>query len=236
MENEELIDLINELIALPKENEWVEFKKGTATTNEKLGQYISALSNSACIENKPFGYLLFGIENDTHRVVGTSFKFKNAKEGNEELELWIRRMLSPSIRFEHFVCQYDSTSRVELFRIPTAKAEPTNFKNIPYIRINTSLTDLRKYPDLIRTIYNSEIDWSAQIIEKASMADLSSLAIATAKDKFKEKNVDKDWYNQIDDWDDATFLDKAKITVNGKITNTAIIFPSRRCYGQSKYD
>ena len=84
MNHTELISLIDELRALPKENEWVEFKTGTATTNDKIGQYISAISNAACINNQSFGYLVFGIHNDTHDVVGTNFKLKNKKEGNQE--------------------------------------------------------------------------------------------------------------------------------------------------------
>ncbi|MDP2115648.1 MAG: putative DNA binding domain-containing protein [Bacteroidota bacterium] len=223
MTNQDIIQIVEELRALPKENEWVEFKKGTATSNDRLGQYISAISNASCISNQSFGYLIFGINDITHLPISTSFHFKTAKEGNEDLELWIRRHLSPSIRFEHFVCQYNETIRLEIFRIPAAKAEPTTFKNTPYIRINTSLTELKKFPDLARIIYNSEIDWSAQIIDNASISNLDPLAIANAKDKFKEKNAGKQWFNEIEDWDDATFLDKAKITAHGKITNAAII-------------
>lgn len=223
MNNEELIILVDELRALPRETEWVEFKKGTATTNDKLGQYFSGLSNSACVKNMPFGYLVFGVDDSTHEVIGTKFNFKTAKAGNEELELWIRRLLNPSIRFEHFICQYNSTLRLEVFRIPATKGVPVNFMNTPKIRIGTSLTDLKDYPELARYIYNSEIDWSAQIIENASIADLDSHAIVLAKEKYKEKNSTKPWYKEIDQWDDSTFLDKAKITISGKITNTAII-------------
>jgi ATP-dependent DNA helicase RecG len=223
MNNEELIILVDELRALARETEWVEFKKGTATTNDKLGQYFSGLSNSACVKNMPFGYLIFGIDDSTHEVIGTQFNFKTTKAGNEELELWIRRLLNPSVRFEHFICQYNSTLRLEVFRIPATKGVPVNFMNTPKIRIGTSLTDLKDYPDLARLIYNSEIDWSAQIIENASISDLDSQAIVQAKEKFKEKNAAKQWFSEIDNWDDITFLDKAKITVNGKITNAAII-------------
>jgi len=73
MTNSELIFLVDELKALPKENEWVEFKSGTATSNDRLGQYISALSNAACIFNQPFGFLIFGIEDETHKVIGNDF-------------------------------------------------------------------------------------------------------------------------------------------------------------------
>ena len=222
MTNEELITLINDLQNLPKENEWVEFKTGTATTNERLGQYISAISNSACIHNQDFGYLVFGIHDDTHEVVGTDFKLKNKKEGNQELELYLRHYLHPSVRFSHFTCQFNNL-HVEIFKIPAAKSQPTNFKKIPYIRFDSSLTDLRNHPDFVRIIYNSEEDWSAQVIEKATINALDTNAIQKAREKFKEKKVGTHLYEEVDKWDTATFLDKAKITLDGKITNTAII-------------
>lgn len=222
MTNTELIELIDELRALPKENEWVEFKTGNVTTNDKLGQYISGLSNAACIANQAFAYLVFGINDETHQAVGTNFNFKNRKEGNEELELWIRRFLSPSIKFDHFVCDY-GTNHLEIFRIPAATGEPTNFKNYPYIRFDSSLTDLKKYPHFLRAIYNSQTDWSAQIVEKATLDNLDQKAIKLAREKYKEKNTNATFYDEIDNWTDKTFLDKLKITIDGKITNTAII-------------
>jgi ATP-dependent DNA helicase RecG len=222
MNNNELIELVDELRSYPNENECLEFKTNTATTNDRLGQYISSLSNAACILNKDFAYLIFGIEDKTHNVVGTSFNFKTRKEGNEELELWIRRYLSPSVRFQYFVCKYHK-KYVEIFKIPAATSEPTNFKRIPYIRFNSSLTDLRNYPEFIKAIYNSEEDWSSKIIENANIDDLDENAIAKAREKFKEKKEGTVLFNHIDSWNNKTFLDKAKITIGGKITNTAII-------------
>jgi ATP-dependent DNA helicase RecG len=222
MENEELILLVNELRALPKENEWVEFKSNNATTNEKFGQYISAISNAACINNQSFGYLVFGINDTSHQIEGTTFKFKNRKEGNQELELWVRHLLHPSVKFQFFECQHGK-HYLEIFKIPAAVGEPTHFKKIPYIRFDSSVTDLRNFPHHIKAIYNSSEDWSANIKEKATLANLDENAIAEARIKFKEKKTGTPIWNEIDSWDNKTFLDKAKITFDGKITNTAIL-------------
>lgn len=222
MDNAELIKLVDELRALPKENEWVEFKSGNAITNERLGMYISAISNAACIHNKPFGYLVFGIDDNTHAVEGTKFRFQKRKEGNSELEIWIRRLLIPSIKFEFFPCSYKDLY-LEVFKIPAAVGEPAHFQKIPYIRFGSSLTDLRNYPQYIKAIYNSQDDWSAKVIENATIDDLDKDAISLAREKFKEKMVGKPFFDDIDRWSDETFLDKAKITINGQITNTAII-------------
>ena len=223
MTNDELIELIDELRALPKETEWVEFKKGNVTKNDRLGLYISGLSNAACIRNQPYAYLVFGIEDETHAVFNSAYKFKSRKEGSQELELWVRRLLNPSISFQYYECQYSPNVTIEVFRIPAAKGQPTTFKNNAKIRIGSNLTDIDKYPDYIRTIYNSEIDWSAQIIKGATLKDLDPTAIKEARVKFKEKSSSKSFYKDIDSWDDLTFLNKAKITIGGQITNTAII-------------
>ncbi len=222
MNNKELIDLIDELRALPKENEYVEFKAGNVTTNEKIGDYISGISNAACICKQDFGYFVFGIDDVMQEVIGTKFKFKNLKESKQELELYLRSQLAPSIAFEHFICDYGEF-RLEIFKIPAARAVPTYFKGKAHTRIGTSLTNLQNYPDYIRAIYNSENDWSSNIIESASINDLDSEAIAKARLKFKEKKAGSPVFDEIDKWSDATFLDKAKITINGKITNAAII-------------
>lgn len=223
MTNQELVALVDELIALPKESEWVEFKTSTIKPNEKLGDYISGLSNAACVNNQSYAYLLLGIDDISHHVIGTNYSFKTRKQGNEELEFWVRRYLTPSIRFEYFVCQYSKETIVELFMIPAATGEPTTFQGKASIRIGTSLTQLKEFPHYAKIIYNSQDDWSAQIVEKANINDLDPNALRYAKEKFKEKQVGKPFYHEIDQWEDSLFLDKAKITLGGKITNTAII-------------
>lgn len=223
MDNQDLINLIDDLRALPKETEWAEFKLSTIKPQERLGDYISGLSNAACVNNQAFGYLILGVDDNDHSVKGTNYNFKNRKQGNEELEFWIRRYLSPSIRFEYFECYYDATHKIEIFRIPAAVGEPTNFQGKASIRLGTSLTNLKDYQHYAKMIYNSQEDWSAKIIERATIDDLDPKAIQLAKEKFKEKQAGKSFYKEIDDWSNVLFLDKAKITIGGKITNTAII-------------
>lgn len=79
-----LTQLLDKLVSLPQETEWVEFKHNFHS-EEEIGQRLSALSNSAALLNKPFGYLVFGVEDGTHKIVGTTFKAKRHKKGNEEL-------------------------------------------------------------------------------------------------------------------------------------------------------
>ena len=223
MRLEDLYSSLEELVALPAETEWIEFKLGAGSiTNDQIGEYISAMSNGATIKNKPFGYLIWGVHDKTHEIKGTNFRFSAAKQGNQDLELWIRNLLHPKINFTIFEFDYHDKNMV-LLRIPAAKGEPAHFKKIPYIRIGSNKTDLRNHPNYVRLIYNSLDDWSAKIIETASVNDLDEEAVRVAREKFKEKSTRASYYNEIDSWETEKFLDKAKITINGKITNTAIL-------------
>ena len=227
MQEKNLHDLLYELLQQNGENPWLEFKSNVASqkasvTPEGIGEYISALANGATISNKDFGYLILGIEDQTQRIIGTNFKPSSFKLSNQEYEIWLRNMIYPKINFEifEFTCE---DKNIVLFRIPAAKGEPVNFSKKPFIRINSSKTDLRNYPAYIRQIYNSLEDWSAKIIANASITDLDETALSLARSKFKEKSVNQSFYSEIDTWDNSVFLDKAKLTVNGKITNTAIL-------------
>jgi len=93
---EYLLSLVHELCQLPKECEWVEFKQNNAQ-HEDIGKYISALSNSATLFGKDKAYLLWGVDNDTQEVIGTTFCPANYKIGNEELENWLLQRLNPRI-------------------------------------------------------------------------------------------------------------------------------------------
>ena len=82
MEQETLINIVNDLVKQPNESEWVEFKHNYHSA-EEIGERISSLANGACLHNQPFGYLVYGIEDKTHKILGTTFNIKSAKKGKE---------------------------------------------------------------------------------------------------------------------------------------------------------
>ncbi|HED05107.1 MAG TPA: hypothetical protein ENI61_00300 [Ignavibacteria bacterium] len=98
MNDSELKNKLEQLRNLPAENEVVEFK-GNNKDPQEIGEYISALSNSAALHNKPFAYICWGIENKTHQIVGTDFNPKSFKVGNEELENYpmVSKVISDAI-------------------------------------------------------------------------------------------------------------------------------------------
>ena len=91
-------DLAREICGLPGETEWVEFKRNMAVPRD-IGEYISALSNSAVLNDKPYGYLVWGVQDQPHKIVGTDFRPEAAKQNNEPLENWLLRLLEPKIQF-----------------------------------------------------------------------------------------------------------------------------------------
>lgn len=221
MDQSELEKLLDELRALPKENEWVEFKVNRYKPDE-IGEYISALSNSACLHAKKKGYLVFGIENETHRIVGTDFKPKQTRVGNEELENWLCVHLIPRIDFKIYEFLH-KCKPIAMFEIDATVTYTVKFKGVAYIRVGSQKRKLSDYPEKEKKLWNrlQLIDWSSQVIEGASLNDLDLNAIQKARDEYKRKSPQ--YSDEVDNWDDVTFLNKAGITKDGGITNTAII-------------
>lgn len=214
------------------ETEWLEFKthigeSHCSITYEGVGNYISGLANSACLKCKTSGYLVLGIEDGSWNVVGTNLRMSSSKHGNQDYELWLRKNLSPMISFEIEEFDYDSNQQkhIVIFEIQASVGEPVNFKGISYVRIGSNLTKLKDFPDFVRRIYNSQMDWSAGFVEGATLDDLDPSAIKKARELYMKKH--ENLSDEIIGWDDETFLNKARITVRGRITNTAVLLLGR---------
>jgi len=221
MEQNELAYLIDNLRNLTAETEVVEFKEAKNGYDfVKLGQYFSALSNEANLKNKKVAWLVFGIEDKQHDIVGSHFR--PHRNDLDSLKQEIANHTTDRITFvEIHEAEFDK-KRVVLFQIPAApKGLPVAFKGHYYGRDGESLVPLNiEKIERIRTQVVID-DWSVAIVEGATLADLDETAIAQARENYKNKFPGK--AGDVDDWDDKTFLDKAKITIKGKITRTAIL-------------
>ena len=142
---EYLTSLVNELRKLPKETEWVEFKVNDSEP-QQIGEYLSALSNAAALCGKAFAYLVWGVEDGTHDLVGTNFDLVTAKVGNEELENWLLRLLSPRIDF-HFHSFETDGKRVVLLEIGQAFRHPVAFQGAEWIRVGSYKKRLKEFPE-----------------------------------------------------------------------------------------
>lgn len=136
--------LLEWLIGLPRENEWVEFKLSN-NNPVSIGKYISALANSAIYNDESHGFLVFGVEDKTHNIVGTSVNIDTQTKGNEALKHWLNKKLDPRINFES--CRLEINGHaVEIIRIDPAYKHPVRFDGIAYIRIDESLHPLSQHP------------------------------------------------------------------------------------------
>jgi len=105
--------LVHEFRGLETETGWLEFKYNN-TNPQEIGEYISALANAAALERKTHGYLIWGIDNTTHNILGTDFNPSCERVGNEELENWLLRQLAPKINFQFLRIELDGLSVVVL--------------------------------------------------------------------------------------------------------------------------
>jgi len=144
--------LINSLCSLERETEWCEFKHNKMK-KEDLCKYISALSNSAIISGKEHSYLVFGIKDGTHEIIGTDFSFNTESNGEDTLLFWLQKQISPKIFIEHFHAKFGE-KRVEGLRIGKPYNHPTRFNNRAFIRNDSSLGELSNYSEKERTIWN----------------------------------------------------------------------------------
>lgn len=145
------ISLVNELCRLPNETEWVEFKENYVD-EEDIGEYLSALSNSAAICGKVHAYMLWGVSDETHEITGTSFRPKSKKVGAEELENWLLRLLSPKINFQLLEVEING-DRIVIFEIAAAFRHPVAFKNQEFIRIGSYKKKLKEFPEKERDLW-----------------------------------------------------------------------------------
>lgn len=148
---EQLIGLVQELRKLPKETEWVEFKVNACKPQE-IGEYVSALANSAALFNKPFAYVVWGIDDRNHAIVGTKFKPRAKKVGNEELENWLLRRLTPKIDFRFSEESIDGLPVVVL-EIAQAFRHPVQFGGQEYIRVGSYKKKLKDFPEKERALW-----------------------------------------------------------------------------------
>ncbi|WKZ30535.1 MAG: ATP-binding protein [Candidatus Dojkabacteria bacterium] len=151
MSQNELTELVDELRTLPTEVEWVEFKVNNENPDE-IGEYISALANSSCILDKPYGYLVFGIENETHAVIGTLFDPRARKVNGQEIESWLLTFLDPHTDLEIIPGLYKG-KKVVVIKISAALNIPIKFKGEDYIRVGSYKKRLKDFPEKARKIW-----------------------------------------------------------------------------------
>lgn len=173
---EDLEQLVRTLVQYQAETEWFELKHNN-DNNETIAKNISALANSATKQDRDKAYIIWGIEDISHNIVGTSFNPDTAKIGNQDLKIWLIANLSKNCEFSFNTVSVDDKNIVVL-EISNAKNQPVTFKNEAYIRIGSSTRVLRDLPALQGTLWEKlrKADFESLIASK-------DLGLSTALDK-----------------------------------------------------
>ena len=145
-----LESIIRDLCDKDNEQEWFEFKENWFEPVQ-LGEYVSALSNAAAYHSEDNAYFIWGVNDVTHEIVGTTFN-QYRDYNNEPYQNYLARKLSPSIGFEFEELALDG-KRVVALIIPAAKNVPTAFDDSRYIRIGSSKVNLKDYPEREKKLF-----------------------------------------------------------------------------------
>lgn len=143
--------VVQSLIQYNAEEEWFEFKENWFE-HHAIGEYISAISNAAALRGKESGYFIWGVNNETHEIVGTTVNYQ--KDYNKEpFQHYLARLLTPDLYFSFNEIEVQG-KRVVVLDIPAAKTVPTSFDGIRYIRIGFSKEKINKYPEREAQLFN----------------------------------------------------------------------------------
>lgn len=205
------------------ENEVVEFKK--AETNfdiDELGKYFSALSNEANLREREFGWIVFGVWDKKHEIVGTSFK--DGEVALNKLKQDMSQHTTDGLIFREIIPLEVEGKRVLLFKVP---ATPRNivmkWKGIAYGRDGESLKPLNQAKqDEIRQ-QPPIPDWTAQLVSNATLDDLDELAVATARIMYKKVHKSSISAEEIEGWTVEEFLSNSGVMREGQLTRAAIL-------------
>ena len=137
--------LIDELRQLPAETSWLEFK--TNNNDARLvGTLISALSNAARLADQPFAYVVWGVRDEDHEAIGTTFEPTAQLQQGQPLEFWLAQRLQPAVAFSFRSFDYQG-QRLVLLEIPAATTGAVEFDRQAFVRIGSATPRLSDYPE-----------------------------------------------------------------------------------------
>lgn len=128
--------LVDDLTALPAETSWAEFKENNADP-ERIGKLISAIANAARLEDRDFGYVVWGVRDRDRAVRGTAFEPDAMRVRGQPLKFYLSQRLSPDVPFVFRPVEHPE-GRLVLLEIPAAAHAPVEYDRTAYIRIGSA--------------------------------------------------------------------------------------------------
>ncbi|ACU88224.1 RNA-binding domain-containing protein [Desulfomicrobium baculatum] len=237
MDRAALAAILDRLCSASEETGTVEFKSNWDNPHD-IGEYICALGNTARLDNEDRAWLLWGVENGTHRITGTVFDPFSAKgEGNQSLIMWLMQKISPKPDFQFHRLEH-ADGPVIMLEIHPPRMAPLAFQGERFIRVDSHKTKLAKYPAIEGRLWaalESPEDWSSQIIPGATFDDLDPDAVSFCRQRFLDHllkgETDPERQEKIrtdaHGWDITTLLNKARLTIQGRITRSTLLLLGR---------
>lgn len=230
-----LLATLDKLLRLPREQGTVEFKSNLDDPDD-IGQYISALANTAALQGHDRAWVVWGVADGMHAVTGTGFDpFKRkAKDGsNQALIMWLQQMTSPRADF-YFHDVAHPEGRVVMLEIRPARSAPVAFRQVRYIRVDSHKVKLSEHPDKEARLWvqlGQKDDWSGEVVPGATLADLDPEAVDAARQRYTEFLVRSEpdagrhdtLRAEAAGWNVETLLNKARVTKQGRITRSALL-------------
>lgn len=232
-----LLDTLSTLLRLSREQGTVEFKSNLLD-HEEIGQYISALANTAALQGHDRAWLVWGIADADHAVTGTSFDpFKRKAVGSHALVMWLQSMTQPRADFEFHELMHPQ-GRVIMLEIHAARSAPIAFQHTRYIRVDSHKVRLSDHADKEARLWGLlgvKEDWSGAVVPGASLDDLDPEAVDAARLRFTDfllrSEPDAHRHDAIRaeaaSWSAETLLNKAHVTKQGRITRAALLLLGR---------
>lgn len=235
MTQDELLIQLEKLLLLPREQTTVEFKLNWQEASS-IGEYLSALANSAALSSHDRAWMVWGVEDFTREVRGTAFdpftqKVKDS--ANQSLIMWLQVMTQPRADFCFHEVQH-TQGRVVMLEIHPARSAPVSFQHIRYVRVDSHKVKLAEHPNKearLWSLLGVKEDWSGAVVVGASLDDLDANALSMARQRYTEflirSESDANRHDSIRAevalWDDMTLLNKARITKQGRITRSTLL-------------
>ena len=157
---ETLQAMVKDFLGYPDEISWLEFKVDNDDP-ERIGKYAAGMANAACAAKRSFAYIIWGIKDKTHEIVGTHFDPEKQKIGSQPLPIWLKTVLRPELDIGFYPVVHEGKPLV-VMEIEAAYRQPIAFRGTELIRVGSSLTVLSKQPSDAAKIYQTVgQDWTA---------------------------------------------------------------------------
>jgi ATP-dependent DNA helicase RecG len=150
--------LLASLCELPREKNWVEFKVGTFNP-DTVGKYVSGLANSAMLDRQKAAYMVWGVKDGTHEIVGTPIRIESEKVGSESFLSWLTKCLRPKLNITFHQVRVGEKV-VEMLCIDPGYTQPVSFNGQSYIRVDTNLNPLKEHTEKERALWQITSSYS----------------------------------------------------------------------------